>query len=140
MLLERLEALSRVRVFERLSAEDLLRLAQLLEEKHVSPDESVFEEGQAGDEMYLVAEGDINLLRPKDGAVLAQLGPGASFGEMALFENTPRSASARAATGGRLLVLSRRVLMGLIQERPDISFSLLADLSHRLRETTARLA
>lgn len=140
MLLERLEALSRVTVFERLSAEDLLRLAQLLEEKHITQGEFVFEEGQAGEEMYLVAEGAITLLRPKDGAVLAELGPGASFGEMALFESAPRSASARATASGRLLVLSRRVLLGLIQERPDISFSLLADLSHRLRETTAKLA
>lgn len=140
MLLERLEALSRVTVFERLSAEDLLRLAQLLEEKHITQGDSVFEEGQAGEEMYLVAEGSITLLRPKDGVVLAELGPGASFGEMALFESAPRSASARAAASGRLLVLSRRVLLGLIQERPDISFSLLADLSHRLRETTAKLA
>ncbi len=138
LLLDRLTALSTVAIFADLRAEELLRVAQVLEERTFADGAVVFEEGQPGGEMFLVVRGTVRLVKG-DAHQVAALGPGDFFGEMALFEAAPRSTGALAQGAVTLLALRRRVLRGLIHEQPSVSFALLRALSHRLRGTTARI-
>jgi CRP-like cAMP-binding protein len=106
----------------------------------------VFREGASEDYMCLVVEGEV-VVRKEDAAstarVLAHFGPGKSFGEMALVDAEPRSATVVATADTKLIVLSRAALERLADEHPRLGVKLLRALtrllSRRLRETSGRL-
>lgn len=137
-LLERLKLLSQAQLFEALGAKDLFLLAEMLDEIELKKGETLFTMGDPGRELYLVASGTVELSLPS-GQILAAVGKGQYFGEMALFDDSPRSAKAMALEETRLLSLTRSQLRRVILERPRVSFTLLQGLSKRLRETNARL-
>lgn len=97
----------------------------------------VMKEGDAGVLMYIVLEGDIDIsIR---GSPVEKLGPGGVFGEMALVDRSPRSASAAAGTDASLLAINRNDFLALIRTRPSFGVSLLRALAERLAATTAQL-
>lgn len=104
--------------------------------------EAIFEEGSEGDQLYLVLTGRVSVeKRSERGPVaLASLGPSSVFGEMAIFERAPRSATARAAAATRLLSLSRRDMARIGRENPDVYEAFLRVLSGRLRAASAQIS
>jgi CRP/FNR family cyclic AMP-dependent transcriptional regulator len=93
--------------------------------------------------MYIVAEGLVNIHLPGDPATrvsLADLSVGAHFGEVALFDDKPRSASAQAQTPTVLLELGRDVLTAYLEKRPRAAMAILRTMSERLRQTNAMLS
>ncbi len=98
-------------------------------------------EGEQGEELYIILEG--SCIVKKGGADIAQLGAGAHLGEMALVDNSPRSATVTAAGLCRLLALSRTEFFGIIRNEPKTAtkllWSFLQVLTSRLRTTNEEL-
>ena len=101
-------------------------------------------EGELSDRAYQVLEGKVRVWEISSASAgcveLAQLGPGQIFGEMALVDEKPRSASVTALTDARLKVLRRSEFLQSLRSDPDFAAALLSALTERLRESSARLA
>jgi len=105
--------------------------------------EIVFEEGDSGDAAYFIRAGSIDIVgRGSDGRerLLNHLRCGELFGEMALLDQTQRSASAIAGAGTELLVIPREEVSALLQRVPQLSLWMLKLFSHRLRVLTRMVA
>lgn len=96
---------------------------------------TIVEEGKAGAEMFIIEDGEVDILRTYAGTekILSTLGPGDFFGEMSVLENRPRSATARARTACRLLPIDASTLDALLREHPEIAVRMLRKLSGRVR-------
>jgi CRP/FNR family cyclic AMP-dependent transcriptional regulator len=84
----------------------------------------------------VILEGSVAVTR--DGKALATLGPGDYLGEIALLDDGPRTATATAETGARLLVLAHREFHSLIDEYPDVRSAVLQSLAERVRRLDAK--
>ena len=132
-----------IELFEGLSGEDLRVLADNLERRPFAAGVSVFEQGDAGDAMYIVESGDINIHLPGEASrriSLKDISRGEYFGELALFDDKPRSASALATTDTVLLELSRADLEDYLEKRPRAAMAILRTMGERLRETNTLLS
>jgi CRP-like cAMP-binding protein len=104
----------------------------------------IFEENSTGNEMYIVCSGRVKLYsQPGSGprTRLAILKPGEFFGEMALVDNSPRSALALAAQDNtRLVVLDKHKFIYLVQQQPAFAMSIMETLCRRIREANLQLS
>jgi CRP-like cAMP-binding protein len=114
------------------------QLSQSFSEHHFAAGEVIFHEGAEGDSMFLVWSGRVAIVKGdlESPVILAYRIAGEIFGEMALLENQPRSASIVALEDTRLLELSRSRFEQLLGEQPAISRSIMEVLSARLRHMT----
>ncbi|MBI4820322.1 MAG: cyclic nucleotide-binding domain-containing protein [Deltaproteobacteria bacterium] len=96
----------------------------------LSTDEVVFEEGSPGDSLFVILEGGVDVLIGK--RIVAHLGDGEFFGEVALFSNRPRGATVRATRATHLLELSRADAIELSSGEPELLASLLSAMKDRL--------
>lgn len=122
-------------LFSGCSAAEIRKIRSSLEEVDVQPGKVLVEEGTVGREFFLVVEGTAEVSR--NGRKVATLGPGSHFGELALLDRRPRSASVVSETDMTLLVLSQRHFNAVIEAVPSISRKLLAAMATRLRESDA---
>jgi CRP/FNR family cyclic AMP-dependent transcriptional regulator len=97
----------------------------------------IFSEGDRGDRMYVVLEGQIEI-RVK-GQLVETLGPGGVFGEMALIDATPRSATAIATCSTRVAPVTERRFQFLVQQTPHFSIQIMRVLAERLRSMDRRI-
>nr|WP_254450831.1 Crp/Fnr family transcriptional regulator [Aeromicrobium stalagmiti] len=100
--------------------------------------EILFNEGDDGNQLYVVTEGKVKLGRTSpDGRenLLAILGPGQMFGELSFFDPGPRSATATAVTDVELKSLGHEALSPVLNAHPDVAHALLNQLAGRLRRT-----
>jgi CRP/FNR family transcriptional regulator, cyclic AMP receptor protein len=105
--------------------------------------EVIFEEGNYGDEMYIVHSGAVKLVKQSAAGeiVIATIQPGEFFGEMALVDNAPRSVGAVAgADQTRLLALDRDKFLFLVSHQPAFALTIMHILCQRIREMNERLA
>jgi CRP-like cAMP-binding protein len=110
-----------IRVFREFDRPELMALSERLHERRLRRGQVLFHEGDEGEEMFLVRDGAILVSKAVTGKVeqiLARFGPGDFFGEMSLFDRSPRSATIQAETDAVLLALDRDNLNGLIQVNP----------------------
>ncbi len=91
----------------------------------------VFQEGDAGNEMFGIVEGEIRL-QTRD-RVIATLGPDDIFGEMAIVDASPRMATAVATTDSVLAVIDRHRFLFLVHETPMFALSVMSAMANRLR-------
>lgn len=107
----------------------------------VGQGETIFKEGEPGDAMYVIVEGQVRIERrgAATPVVLATLKPGAFFGEMAVVDHTERTATAVAATDATLIVVPASELELLLKQRPDLGAKMIGTLARRLRYTTNRV-
>jgi len=100
--------------------------------------EAVFQEGEPADAMYVVLEGEVDVVRK--GQVIETVGPGGIVGEMALIEQeAPRSATAVARSPVRLAAVSHQRFTFLVQQTPGFAIHVMRVLVDRLRRTTQRV-
>jgi CRP-like cAMP-binding protein len=127
------DALARCPFFAGLSRGDLLELAKLTEDMEVEEGKVLTREGQSGSEFFVILDGEVSVT--KNGQEIRTLGPGDFFGEIALLEDTPRTATVVAKTPLRFFVLTRQSFRSLLAHQPEIEQKLLAALEERVRAT-----
>jgi CRP-like cAMP-binding protein len=130
------EGLATVNLFARCTKRDLRTVARHLEVVVVPAGTEVVTQGDHGETFFLVLTGELAV--DQDGSRTAVLGPDDHFGELALLDPAPRSATVTALTEAELGALSVRMFRVLLRDMPQISGALLASLATQLRD--ARVA
>ena len=137
------ELLANTNLFDDLSSEDIALLAANLKPQSYEAGQPICRKGEAGDSMFLVTDGVVTIFLPGEGGknvVLKEVHKGQYFGELSLFDDKPRSASADATTDVQVLELERDTLARQIEKRPRIAIALLGELSERIRVTNELLS
>ena len=114
-----IEILKQIPFFSELSDEDLEAIGQKVQMQYFGPDQVVFEQGDYGEEMYIIKRGKVQVLR--DFAIIAELDGNAFFGEMALVSEEPRNASIKAISEVEALVLKKADFRELLESKPSIA-------------------
>lgn len=138
---ENIALLQRVPLFRSLDAAQLRPLANAARVCVYPQDSAIVEQGQRteeaedGDSFYLISAGRVRVVRDRAGheELLAHLGPGEFFGETALLDGKPRSATVIAEEDTRCLVLPRWELLRVMRRNPEIGIQMLTAMSERLR-------
>jgi CRP/FNR family cyclic AMP-dependent transcriptional regulator len=111
-------------------------------QRTVEPGETVFDEGDSGDRLYVIQSGEIELIREGVGSsrVVARVGPGDFFGELGVVLGRPCTTRAVAVRTTRVLELDRETLESMCLEQPAIAIRLLRVVVSRLIEAETRLS
>jgi len=128
--------------FRNLSDEDISALTELCELKSYSKNSIVFSQHEKGDTLYLILKGSVKVtLLSESGreVILSILKNGDFFGEMAILDGLPRSASVITMENTEFMCLKRERFLHLLSKKPEIGVSILAEMSKRLREADERI-
>lgn len=123
-------------MFSACSKKDLQTIAKASDEVTVASGKTLVEEGKPGHEFFLIVDGQASVHR--NGRKVATLGKGQYFGEMALLDRGPRSATVRADGDMTVLVLGQREFSGVLDEVPGLARKLLQGMAARLREADSK--
>jgi CRP-like cAMP-binding protein len=137
-----MQSLKSLSLFADLSEDSLAELAHKLEERSLPAGEVLFHRGDPGDSLYLIRDGRVKVFVENmhgEELVLNQFGPGESFGEMALVDQRPRSASAKAVNDTTLLKLDRDSFFEVLRTHPSFATDIIRDISGKLRFAAAYL-
>jgi CRP-like cAMP-binding protein len=130
------ESLSRVPLFAGLSDKERSKLAERMGERRFSEGDTLTEQGSSGVGFFVIEEGDATV--SVKGEIVRTLGPGDWFGEIALIDEGPRTATIVAGTDMRCRGMTAWEFKPFVQEHPEVAWSLLEVLAGRLREAEAR--
>ena len=116
-----------------------IKLFKLTDATHtLQPGEFLFHAGEKGECAYVLLQGEIEIII--DGIVVERCRAGALFGEMALIEHLPRSASARAFAESKLMAIDQRRFLFLVQQHPFFAQQVMGIMAERLRAMNQTLA
>ena len=139
-----LKALESVPIFDDLSDKELSEVARLTHERTYKKDEHIFKQHAPAEGMYVILDGAVEIIDPDSGTVFASLETGDFFGELALLDEEPRSASAHATQPSRLIGFFRTDLLTLMKRYPELGNKIMLNLARvlgeRLRKTNEELA
>lgn len=127
----KLDLLRKVPLFGELSRRELQRVAQLADEIDLPADRVLMRQGDRGDSLFVLLEGEAKVER--NGQVVAERGPGEFFGEIALVVEGPRTATVTLTRPSRLLVIGHREFHALMDQFPSIRLCVLETLARRVR-------
>jgi CRP-like cAMP-binding protein len=140
------DLLNKVAIFKDLDADELNQVADVCKEEKFVSGEYIFREGEHGNRLYLIVEGEVRISRDVPGSgeeALAVLKAGALFGEMAVFDRTERSTHAISNGGTTVLTISRPDFEMLLDFNRELAYKVLWAcvrlLSSRLRSTNDSL-
>jgi hypothetical protein len=143
---EELEKLAKIPLFAELEELELDEVARIALKETFGPSDIIFREGDKGDKLYLILEGQINIVKlipGKGGKILTTLKPGDYFGEMALIDEAPRSAGAVAEGAAVLLGIKKPDLEALLEGTPSVAAKIykffVKTLNERLRATNEKI-
>jgi CRP/FNR family cyclic AMP-dependent transcriptional regulator len=128
------DALAACPFFEGLSRNELLEIAKVTEDLEVEAGKALTREGQSGSEFFVIVDGDVSVT--KEGQEIRTLGPGDFFGEIALLEDTPRTATVTTKTPLRFFVLTRQAFRSMLAHQPELEEKVVAALEERVRATS----
>ena len=133
----RAELLSHIALFDSLTDDDLTALSQRVETVVFEQGDVIFSQGEQGSSLFVIEEGSVEISYGEGHArvVLATLFAGQYFGELSLFDGSPRSATATAAKRSRLVRLDRDDLVDFVNKNPAAALRIIAEMSDRLRQT-----
>ncbi len=123
-------ALARAPLFDGLSKKELGQLAKTTEDLEVPPGKVLCKQGDLGREFFVIVEGEADVRRAS--RKVGTLGPGEFFGEIALVERTPRTATVTAKTPLRFFVLTSQSFWGLLDHNPEVERKVLRALAKRV--------
>lgn len=129
--------LEKVPIFSGLSERHRESLSRVAVEKKFAPDAQIVEQGEKGVGFFLLTEGSAAVRR--NGRQLKELGPGDFFGEMALFEDSPRNAGVFALEPTQCLVFSRWDFWAFAMDKPTVLRGIVEELARRLGATDQAL-
>ena len=130
-------------LFCHLPNEAVARLTKQAREQQFAAGQDIFSEGDPGDGLYCLKSGVVDIFHPTpDGQrrVFAQVMPGDIFGEMAVLDALPRSASAAARVDCAVWFVPRESVLCLIEESPELAVKFMREISRRLRELSRQPA
>ena len=137
------EALHACRLFAGLDEASIDLIAGALRSRRFRRAEVIFHSGDPGDALFIIAAGLVKITLPADDgsepAILTTIGAGGFFGELALLDGAPRSATAVALDGVEASVLRRDAFDRLVDEEPQLRRALLAALAAEIRRLTAQV-
>jgi hypothetical protein len=131
--------LRRIALFAALEPADLLGVASIAEERSYADGEVLGAHGDLGDEMHIVLEGTVRVVRA-DGGEIARRGAGDVVGEMSVITRGPRMASLLADGIVRTLRIGHREFEGMVRERPEIALAVMRVLAERLAAASTGVA
>ena len=138
-----LKSILNVPIFKNLSNKELKEVLKLTHERHYKKDEYIFKKMAPSEGMYVIVSGDVKILDPDTGTSFALLRNDDFFGELALLDEEPRSASAIAQCPSKLIGFFRTDLLTLIKRSPELGNKILINLARilgeRLRKTNEEL-
>lgn len=136
------QMLANAPLFAGFGSAELKRLARDLYPRQYQAGDVILKEGEEAAGFYVVSSGQVEVVKDLGGSketVLSTLGPGDFFGETALLDGYPRTASIRGLEGGEVLVMTRWDFLAGLKNSPDMAVQILRTLARRLRQTDARL-
>jgi CRP/FNR family transcriptional regulator, cyclic AMP receptor protein len=142
-LAEIVELLECIELFRGLSGPDLSFLAQRVSIHRYRAGEVIVNYGEMGSVLFVVMSGSVNIYLPGEASrriSLKDIARGEYFGELTLFDNQPRSASAVATSNVELIELTQATMLYYFEHHPQTAITLLRTLSHRLRSTDLLLS
>jgi uncharacterized membrane protein len=137
-----IDLLRKIPLLARLDDAELTKLAALVHEKSIHANEPVIWVGEAGTEVYLIESGKVAVSAPDEKGkevVLSTLGAGDFFGDLALLDGGPRSASVRTIEPCRMFVLNRRDFLNFLRQDPHAAIEVLGTIGRRYREILDKL-
>jgi CRP-like cAMP-binding protein len=134
----KIDQLSQVRLFSAFNKKELGLIARASDEVSVPAGRELVKQGALGHEFFLILDGECSVRR--DGRHVATLKDGDYFGELALLDRGPRTATVVAETPARLLVLGQREFNSVLDEVPVLAHKMLTIMAGRVREADARAA
>ena len=139
---EKAEALAKIALFANLNADGVKRLANVATERSFDAGAEIVKEGEGGIAMFVIVSGNVEAVKKDNGneVHLADLGAGSFFGEMALFENFPRSATIRAKSAVTCLALTEWEVQAELRTSPEIAVAMLKVFARRIRAVDEELA
>ena len=134
---EKIMLLKGIELFESLSVGELAAIASVVEEIDYPVGEIIIKEGDAGDTLFLMIEGEVSVIKDFgeiNEVEIDRMTDGEYFGEMALFEDTVRSVSIRAEKPSAFMILHKQEFKELVREYPQIALEICKVLSGRIRK------
>jgi CRP-like cAMP-binding protein len=132
LTIERVAIMKSVDIFAETPERILASVARIMEEVELSAGESLFQEGDPGDCLYIIVEGELRVYSRDRTLVL--LGPGKIVGELALLDPEPRSASVEATRDALLFRIDKEPFEEVIADRPEIALGIIRSLARRIRQ------
>lgn len=132
------DSLSRIPLFKRLTSDELEQLAKEVDQVLFDADETIFNEQDKGDALYVVEAGSVRIwVLDEDvkSVTLAELKPGEFFGELAVLDRGPRSTNATAIVETTLHRLSSDDFQKFLMEHPDVAIDVICEIGARMRQT-----
>ena len=132
------ESLSRIPLFKRLTPDELEQLAKEVDQVKYEAEETIFNEQDRGDALYVVEEGSVRIwvldedVKP---VTLTELKPGEFFGELAVLDRGPRSTNATATVETTLHRLSSDDFQAFLMQHPDVAIDVICEIGARMRQT-----
>jgi CRP/FNR family cyclic AMP-dependent transcriptional regulator len=132
------ESLSRIPLFKRLTPDELEQLAKEVDQVKYEAEETIFNEQDRGDALYVVEEGAVRIwvldedVKP---VTLTELKPGEFFGELAVLDRGPRSTNATATVETTLHRLSSDDFQAFLMQHPDVAIDVICEIGARMRQT-----
>ena len=132
------ESLSRIPIFKRLTPDELEQLAKEVDQVKYEAEETIFNEQDRGDALYVVEEGSVRIwvldedVKP---VTLTELKPGEFFGELAVLDRGPRSTNATAVVETTLHRLSSDDFQAFLMQHPDVAIDVICEIGARMRQT-----
>lgn len=132
-----LKHLAQIPLFSACSTRDLQKIAKAADELTIEEEREIVKQDTVGRECFVIVEGEATVKR--NGRRVATLGPGDHFGELALLDGGPRTASVVADTPLTILVLGQREFTGLLDEVPGLALKIMTSLASRIRDLDQKI-
>ena len=136
------DLLARVPLFEELAPDEIAWIAEAAHMRTFAEGEHLFEIGEPGRSLFVLTAGTVQVLHPNRATSfqLARVGPGEFIGEMALLDDSPRSATAKAICEVESLVLDKADFHKLVRTHPDVGLHLLSVMARRMRKADEQIS
>jgi len=123
------DILINISIFEDLNKREIASVQRILHQREYEPDEVIFRQEEPGMGMYIIHSGTVTIISEPEGLLLSELSDGDFFGEIALLDEFPRSATAIAKTGCRVFGFFQPDLLGLIERDPRLGMKIVLRLA-----------
>lgn len=133
------ELLRGIPLFEQLTDRQLAVVERILHERLYTPGEEIFREGEPGVAVYFIQSGSVLIKLGRDKKVLAELHEGEFFGELALLDDSPRSASAIAGSESKIFAFSQPDLFAMIDRNPRLGIQIVLSLARIIGDRLKRI-